>query len=263
MAGTGTDRFYNYVGSSSTISVASRRLVFDGESQVMINCHPVPGLYKFYATMQSAGTAYEWVKDQICTSEVQAAKRKGISVYDLIDQEIEKSPPGANGIIFLPYLLGERSPYWNPDAKGAFIGIKVSHRREDLLRAVMEGVTFNMKINLRTIARAIERSPTNLTVYGGGAKARVWRQMMADILGVDISHPDPLDEGASIGAAILGGVGAGIYKDYNVNHRFFQMTDTLSPNRKNTELYEIMQPVFEHSYAALSPIFGELSALNN
>lgn len=261
VAGIEMDKFYNYVGSSSTISVASQRLFFDADMKVMINCHPVPGLYKFYTTMQSAGTAYEWLKDQICVSESKEARRKRISAYYLIDQEIEKSPPGANGVIFLPYLLGERSPYWNPDAKGAFIGIRASHQREDILRAVLEGVAFNMKINLRTISQVVGLQTSNLIVYGGGAKGRVWRQIMADIFGVGVSHPDPIDDGASIGAAILGGIGVGIYQDYNINDRFIRAGDTLAPQRENANLYQKMQTIFEHSYAALEGVFGEQSAL--
>ena len=103
--------------------------------------HIVPGLYSPNGTMQSAGGSYSWIKNNICLAEIEQAKSQGADVYDIINAKIEKSPPGANGIIFLPYLLGERAPRWNPDAKGAFIGIKMENNRSDLLRAVLEGIT--------------------------------------------------------------------------------------------------------------------------
>ena len=263
IAGTNTDNVYNYIGSTSTVNLASNQLVFDREMQSTINCHPVPGYYKYYATMQTAGTSYNWVKNEICVSEINKARRMKVSPYVLMDNQIEKSAPGANGIIFLPYLMGERSPYWNPNAKGAFIGLNAFHKREDILRAVLEGIAFNLNINLRTITKHLSTPIKSVVVYGGGAKGKIWRQIIADIFNVTVQRPNYLEEGASIGAAVLAGIGVGVFKDYDVINRFIKIGDELIPNKENREIYDRMQVIFENSYKALTGIYDELAALKN
>jgi len=139
---------YNYLGSSSWISTTTRRPIYDATQRTFTWCHPVPGLYQPCGTMQTAGSSYSWLKEQVCRVEAERAKREGRDPYELINEEVEKSPPGARGLYFLPYLLGERSPRWNPSARGAWIGLKLENRREDLLRAVLEGVSLNLEIIL-------------------------------------------------------------------------------------------------------------------
>ncbi len=161
--------------------------------------------------MQTAGSSYAWLKNQICTLEKAAAAELGLNPYELINAELEKSPPGANGLIFLPYLLGERTPRWNPDAKGALIGLTLEHTRADVIRAVIEGVTLNLSIILDIFREKlpIER----ITVIGGGAKGAVWRRIMADVYQAEILKPDYLEEATSMGAAIIGGVGCGVFTE--------------------------------------------------
>jgi xylulokinase len=139
---------YNYLGSSSWIATTTEKPVYDDEMRTFVWAHAVPGYVHPCGTMQTAGGSYAWLKNQVCTLEKAAAAELGLNPYDLINAEIEKSPPGANGVIFLPYLLGERTPWWNPEAKGAFLGLTLEHTRADLLRAVMEGVTLNLSIIL-------------------------------------------------------------------------------------------------------------------
>ncbi len=132
------------------------------------------------------------------------------SPFDLINAQITQSVPGSNGIIFLPYLMGERSPHWNPNAKGAFIGIKLTSKRADILRSVLEGVTFNLKLILDIFKSKI--SVDQMGLVGGGARSEVWTQIMADIYELELSIPNYLEEATSIGAAIIGGVGVGALK---------------------------------------------------
>ena len=118
------------------------------------------------------------------------AKELGKSPYDLINEEIEKSPAGSNGVLFLPYLLGERAPRWNADAKGSFLGLKAETTRSDLLRSVLEGVTMNLAIVLDILKTQVDID--EIMVVGGGAKGRVWRQIMADVYNTRIVVPTVL-----------------------------------------------------------------------
>ena len=189
---------FSYVGSSSWIATTSETPVFDPQMRTVTWAHIVPGLYAPNGTMQSAGGSYAWLKNQVCRYEAAEAERMGVSPYDLINREIEQSPIGSNGIIFLPYLLGERAPRWNPDAKGAFIGLKMENERRDLLRSVLEGVTMNLGIIL-DVLRAQMPIDRELLVIGGGAKGKVWRQMMADVYDARIKSPVLLEEATSMG----------------------------------------------------------------
>ena len=203
--------------------------------------------------MQTAGSSYAWLKNEICTLEKAFGSEMGMSPYDLINKEIEKSPPGANGIIFLPYLLGERTPRWKPDAKGAFIGLTLEHTRADVLRAVMEGVTLNLSIILD-----IFRTQTpirEITVIGGGAKGEVWRRIMADVYQADIVRPNYLEEATSMGAAIIGGVGCGVFKSFDVADRFIQMVDRTTPDAARAGIYAEAKKLLNESYDALAPLF--------
>ena len=248
---------YNYVGSSSWIAITTPKPIFDENMRTFNWVHIVPGYVSPCGTMQCAGGSYNWLKNEICKSETLQAEQQGVSPYELINTEIESSPVGAKGLIFLPYLVGERSPHWNPNAKGAFIGLKMEHKREDILRSVLEGVTLNLNVILSEFKQNahIEK----MIVIGGGAKGKVWRQIMADIYNVQILKPNYLEEATSMGAAVTGGVGAGVFKDFNVIDNFIEIESIDYPIEKNTQKYNKLVPLFAESYASLEHIFERLS----
>jgi xylulokinase len=136
---------YNYLGSSSWIALAAPAPIFDPEMRTFTFAHLAPGLFMPCGAMQAAGGSYQWLRDVICLPEKQAAAGLGISPYELMNLQAEASPPGARGLLFLPYLLGERSPRWNPDARGAYIGLTVQHNRAEIVRATLEGISFNLR----------------------------------------------------------------------------------------------------------------------
>ena len=180
-------------------------------------------------------------------------RRDRRSPYELINAQIATSPPGANGLVFLPYLLGERTPRWNPQAKGALIGLTLAHTRADVLRAVMEGITLNLSIILdifRTRA-AIPR----ITVIGGGAKGDVWRRIMADVYQAEVLKPNYLEEATSMGAAIIAGVGCGVFKDFDVASRFISITDRVSPDPATAPVYAHAKELLNESYDSLEHLF--------
>lgn len=251
---------YNCLGSSSWIALTVEKPIVDEQRRTMNWAHVVPGLLHPSGTMQTAGSAYNWMVNQLCKHEqLQAASSKR-SVFELIDEQLITSPLGANKLLFLPYLLGERTPRWNVDAKGAFIGLTLSHTHSDMIRSVMEGITLNLGLIVNIFRQHI---PLNsITVVGGGAKNHIWQQMMADIYQTEICIPNYLEEATSMGAAVLAGIGSGIFNDFSVIDRFIRITNTIQPNPENVAKYKELMPVFNASYYALCGVYKQLSDLH-
>jgi xylulokinase len=244
---------YNYLGSSSWIATTTEEPIYDEQMRTFVWAHAVPGYVHPCGTMQTAGGAYAWLKNEICTQEKATAAELGTNVYDLMNAEIATSPPGANGLVFLPYLLGERSPRWNPHAKGALIGLTLAHTRADVLRSVMEGITLNLSIILDIFRESTPIS--ELTVIGGGAKGDVWRKILADVYQAEILRPNYLEEATSMGAAIIGGVGCGVFKDFDVAHRFIKITDRVQADPHTAPVYAQARGLLNESYDSLARLF--------
>lgn len=249
---------YCALGSSSWISYTGYKPLFDDDMKIFNWPSLVPGMINPCGTMQAAGVSYSWLKNVICTGEQMQAAAEGKSPYDLMNAQIAESTPGSNGILYLPYLMGERSPRWNPNAKGAFIGLKAEHERKDVLRSVLEGITMNLNVILSIFRK--ERDFKDLIVIGGGAKGDIWLQILADIFNLDIVKPNYLEEATSMGAAITGGVGVGEFKDFSAIHKFLKPESKVSPIPEHVEEYKKMIPIFDHAYDALVGVFDELSA---
>ncbi|TVX96250.1 xylulokinase [Cohnella terricola] len=251
---------FNYIGSSSWIAVATDAPVFDKEMKTYTWAHVDPTKYSPNGTMQAAGASYQWLRDQLYAQEHLSAKQVQTSVYDLMNEEAAASQPGANKLIYLPYLMGERSPRWNPNARGAFVGMHIKHSRGDMARAVMEGVAFNLKIVLDTFQR--EGIPIDrMWVLGGGAKGKLWRQILADIYEVEITVPALLEEAPSMGAAVAGGVGVGLLKDFSAAKQWVRQKEAIAPDKTNYPIYRQMYDVFEEAYMQLVPVYGKLAKL--
>lgn len=254
---------YNYIGSSSWIALATPRPIRDPELRTFTWAHLVPGMFSPCGTMQAAGASYQFARDLLGQSEQVVAEGLGTSVYEVMNQELARTPPGARGLLFLPYLLGERSPRWNPDARGAFIGLTNRHRRPDLLRAVLEGVTLNLRVILEAFTRqgaAIE----SLRVIGGGARGVVWNQIMADIFGIPVHRLALLEEATSMGAAVAGGIGAGIWKDFTKVDEMVEIAGEAHPREELRTLYDELYAIFDDAYDSLehAAVFRRLAAVD-
>lgn len=248
---------YCCMGTSAWITTTAEKPIFDAQMRTVTWAHVIPGMYAPNGTMQYAGGAYNWLKNTVCSMESYKAKEEGTSPYTYMNEQIEKSTVGANGLIFLPYLLGERAPRWNPDAKGAWIGIKPETTRGDLLRSVLEGVTMNLSICLDILRTQMDIK--EITVVGGGAKGAVWRQIMADIYNARIKVPSLLEEGSSMGAAVIGGVGTGIFKDFTAIDRFINIDSVHTPDSGAVEAYGPVKEAFESCYFALEDAFKKMA----
>ena len=250
---------YIYLGTSSWISLASRKMVTDPQMTLFNICSVDPGMTYVYGTMQMGGGSFQWLKETICAAEKQLSQLTGTSPYTYMTQEAEKSPPGAKNLVFLPYLRGERSPRWNPKARGAFIGLSASHTRCDIIRSVLEGITYNLKI-IRDAIASQGAGVQQMRAIGGGAESRLWRQIFADVFQESI-HVPALREGANtLGSAIVGGVGAGVFESLRVIEQLNPVSLVQEPSadpqgrRSYQELFEL----FNSCYEALAPIFDRM-----
>jgi len=245
---------YNYVGSSSWIALATERPIYDPDYRTFTWAHMVPGMFSPCGTMQMAGGSYQWTRDQLAPLERQAAEALGVSPYELMNLGAEQVPPGAHGLIFLPYLLGERSPRWNPRARGAFVGLTIRHTRADMLRAVLEGVTMNLRVIMEAFTAQGARIDA-MRVIGGGARGRFWNRLMADIYGVPVHRLAILEEATSMGAALAGGIGVGLYPGWEMSETMNAIADTVLPDPEAQRAYNRQFPIFEAAYRALLPVF--------
>jgi xylulokinase len=253
---------YNYIGSSSWIALTSPKPIFDPDQKTFTFGHIIPNMFMPTGTMQAAGASYQWTRDQLCPIEVQAAQQLGLSTYELINLNAEKSPVGANGLMFLPYLMGERSPRWNPRARGAFIGLTIRHSRADMVRSVLEGVTMNLRIVLEAFTKQGAKIEA-MRVIGGGARGRFWNRIMADVYGMPVQRLAILEEATSMGAAIAGGVGVGLYKDFSISEQMNQIAEVVQPDPAAQKAYEKLYPIFEACYNQLLPIYDMLAEAEN
>lgn len=251
---------YNYVGSSSWIALSTPRPIHDPDFRTFTFGHVIPGMFMPTGTMQAAGASYQWTRDQLAPLEREMAERLGVSPYELINMQIGQIAAGADGLFYLPYLMGERSPRWNPHARGAFIGLTIRHSRAHMFRAVLEGVT----MNLRVILDAFRSQGTQIDamrVIGGGARGRIWSQIMADVYGMPVHRLAILEEATSMGAALVGGVGVGLYPDFSMIETMNEIAETIQPNPASSARYDRIYPIFNQLYEALVPAYAQIAAL--
>ncbi len=204
----------------------------------------------------SSGSSLSWLKNTICLHEQDVAKKTGKDVYTILNEEAAKAPIGSNGVIFHPYLTGERSPRNNPDAKGSFVGITLTTTRQDIIRSVIEGIGLNINVILEEARKQTDIK--RMIMVGGLAKGDVTRQIFADIMDAELVVLKYMDETATVGAAVLGGIALGIYKDVTAVEKFMEVKAVTYPNKENHEKYKKIMPLFEKVYEAQVPIYSEM-----
>ena len=197
------------IGTSGVVFAATGKYAFDPTGGLHAYCHAVPDTWHLMGVTLSAGGSLRWFRDALCQSEKAEVARTGRDVYDIITELAATAPAGSDGLLFLPYLTGERTPHADPDARGVFFGLSLRHSKAHMARAVLEGVTFSLRECLDLLC-GLGQSCARVRVSGGGSRSVFWRQMMADVFGVEIVEVN-VTQGAAYGAALLAGVGTGIY----------------------------------------------------
>lgn len=204
----------------------------------------------------SSGASLSWLRDNIAVLEKKEAAETGSDVFGLINQAVESAPVGSSGVIFLPYLAGERGMRNDPFARGAFTGISLMTTRECLMRAVVEGIGFNLNLMLQDI-RDQGIPVTRLPIVGGLGKGAAVRQVFADIMNVTLVTYEHMDEAAVAGAAVIGGIGLGLYEDVSAVHKFMRPAAETVPDPENHKKYLEIIPRFEEVYQALKTVYKD------
>ena len=202
-------RAFTTIGTSGVVFAHTDKLAIDPKGRVHTFCCAVPGAWHVMGVTQAAGLSLKWFRDNFCKAEIDVAASMDVDPYDLMNKEAALSPIGANRLFYLPYLMGERTPHLDPDCRGVFFGLSAMHQKRDLLRAVMEGVTYSLNDCLGVLGE-MGVQPAQMLACGGGGRSELWRQMLADVFGCPVCTTQS-KEGPALGVAILAGVGAGIY----------------------------------------------------
>ena len=206
---------------------------------------------------QSAGLSLQWMRDNFGGMEQELSKFIHVDPYDLMTKEAEQAEPGSQGLIYLPYLMGERTPHLDPYARGVFFGLTAKHNRSHMIRSVMEGVVYSLKDCLEII-KEMDVPIQDIRASGGGSRSDLWRQMQADVFNTPITTISS-SEGPALGAALLAGVGAGIYS--NVNEACtatIEKVDRSYPIEHNTLVYNKYYIIYRQLYKALEEIFQDV-----
>ncbi len=250
--GTGVTRpglLSSSIGTSGVLFAHADDVAIDPSGRVHAFAHSVPGKYCLLAVTLSAGGSLRWWRDQT-----------GLG-YDELVSEASGVRPGSEGLLFLPYLTGERTPHLDPAASGAFVGLTARHTRAHLTRAVMEGVLFSLRAGVE-VMRELDVRPTEVRAIGGGASSVLWRQLQADVYGVPI-HRMAVEEGAAYGAALLGHVTAGTFADVEAASEVARtLEETTDPVASSVELYEGLYGVYQGLYPSLREDMHRLAALD-
>jgi xylulokinase len=245
-------------GTSGVVFAHSDHYAAEPQGRLHAFCHAVPGKWHYMGVMLSAGGSFRWLRDAIGDVEKTAAQLIGIDPYELLTQEAALAPVGSKGLLFLPYLTGERTPHPDPQARGAFVGLTLRHGKAHLIRAVLEGVSFGLRDSLELI-KGLGVPINQVRASGGGARSAVWRQIQADVFGAELVLVN-VTEGAAFGAALLAGVGAGTFNSVDeAVTATIKVSDRTAPLPENAATYERLYPSYRALYPALKDAFHSLS----
>jgi xylulokinase len=247
------------IGTSGVVFAASDTYRVEPEGRLHAFCHAVPGMWHLMGVMLSAGGSFRWYRDALGGPEQAQASKEGRDPYDLLAEAAAQVPPGCEGLLFLPYLTGERTPYPDPNARGVFFGLTLRHGKAHLTRAVLEGVTYGLRDSLE-LMQALGLSIAQVRASGGGARSPLWCQILADVFDADIVTVN-VTEGAAYGAALLAAVGAGVYGSVAEACRAaIRVAGSTSPGPA-VPVYAEYYPRYRALYPALAPQFEAMAGV--
>ncbi len=248
------------IGTSGTIVAPTTSGEPTPQGRAHVFCHAVPGAYYVMGVMLSAGGALRWYRDTLGQEEVSRAAAEGVDPYETLTRAAATVAPGCEGLLFLPYLAGERTPHGDPNARGVFFGLSLRHTKAHLSRAVLEGVTFGLRDSVE-IVRGLGLPVQRLRATGGGARSAMWRQMQADVFGAEVATVNTT-EGPAYGAALLAGAGAGVFPSVEAAvSRTVREVYTAEPDGKAAAIYARYYALYTQLYPQLQAQFAELAAL--
>jgi xylulokinase len=236
------------IGTSGVVFAATSKPVLEPEGRIHTFCHAIPDRWHVMGVTQGAGLSLRWFRDQFG-----AGVEDGRDPYERLGEEATKSPPGADGLLWAPYLMGERTPHLDPNARGALVGITAQHTRAHVIRAILEGVAFSLRDSL-TLFREIGVPIESIRLSGGGARSAVWQQIQADVYGMPVELIEA-DEGAAYGAALLAAVGIGTWRSVEAAcDGAVRVAKRVQPDPKTATLMERQYAEYRKLYPALKRI---------
>lgn len=261
--GTGvvTDgKAFTTIGTSGVVFAHTSDITIDAKGRVHTFCCAVPGCWHVMGVTQGAGLSLKWFRDNFCGSEKETAKYMGVDEYYLMDQQAAQVPVGANRLFYLPYLMGERTPHLDPDARGVFFGLSAMHTKRDMLRAVMEGVAYSLR-DCVEVFREMGVSVSDMMACGGGGTSPLWRQMLADLYGCSVKTVTS-KEGPALGVAILAMVGAGMYGSVQeACQAVIRTKQVQEPIPEQIPVYDRYYQMYRRLYPAMQDSFKALAKL--
>jgi xylulokinase len=249
------NQVFESVGTTDVITVCSEKPIFD--TRFMNRCHVVKDRWLYHGAMSSAGGSLRWFRDEFCADLIAQEEVTGVSAFRQMDKLVCTSQPGANGLTFLPYMAGERTPVWDPDAKGVFFGLSLQTKKADIIRSIMEGCGFGLRQMIEIAEKRTGEAIKEFVAIGGGAKSQVWGGIKSDITGKVIQVLD-INDAAVIGATLLAGLAAGIYKSpaeaqSHIDKRTYL---TIYPQERNRVIYDKNFAIFQSLYPKLKEVFS-------
>jgi xylulokinase len=248
------------LGTVGRVCVVTDGSSFDG--RMMNFCHGMSDRWLTNAAINSTGASLKWFRNTFYQRETALAKERGVSPYDLMMQEAAQTNPGGEGLIYLPYLAGERSPIWNGDARGVLFGLSLAHQRAHIIRALMEGVAYAIRHNLEIIRDEYEVTFSEMRLSGGGANGRLWCRIVGDVTRTNVLIPEVIDTEV-LGVALLAGVGAGVYSDlHQAVGKAIRIADTLPFDCRKAEIYDRYFEAYLELVKDMAPRFTHLAELS-
>ena len=248
------------IGTSAVMFVHSDTPEVDPQGRLHTFCHAVNGAWHMMGVSLSGGGSLQWFRNQLCQAEIAAAKRTKVDPYDALNAEAEKVAAGAEGLFFLPYLSGERTPHADPDARACFIGLTLAHSRGHMVRSVMEGVAYAMRDSL-SIIQEMGVPVKQIRASGGGSKSPLWRQIQADVFGQKVVSINA-EQGPAYGVALLAAVGAGTFKSIQeACGATIRVVKETPVNKKAAKVYDAGFPEYQQLYRSLKDDFKRISQL--
>ncbi|MCI5669047.1 MAG: xylulokinase [Oscillospiraceae bacterium] len=251
---------FTTIGSSGVVFAHTSDISIDKKGRVHTFCCAVPGCWHVMGVTQSAGLSLKWFRDNFAWAEMETALSMGVDPYYIMDKEAGSVPIGANRLLYMPYLNGERTPHLDPNARGVFFGLSTMHKKKEMLRAVMEGVSYSLR-DCVEVMREMNINVSDMMACGGGGTSPLWRQMLADLYGCPVKTTQN-KEGPALGVALLAAVGAGIYKSVPEACRAVIKPEKIQePIAENTAEYEKVYAMYRRLYPAMKQCFAELSQM--
>ncbi|MGD9138932.1 MAG: FGGY family carbohydrate kinase [Desulfobacterales bacterium] len=250
------------LGTAGAVTAYLDKPFRDPAAKTMVTSHPIHGCWLLEGYQAAAASVYRWYRDEFGSTEVLEADRSGVDFYELMNTKVDKVPPGANGLLVMPYFAGAATPRYNPAARGMILGLTFAHDRFAVARAFMEGICMDM----RDMLNSMKNSGVNVNearILGGPTRSEVWNQIQANVYGIPVSSLK-VSDATVLGAAVLGGVGAGVFTSIQEGaEKVVRLEQQYEPDTQHTKIYDTLYGIYRRTFESLesNDVFSELASI--